>query len=101
MEGLETEGMSFVQAVFSGMFVYWVYFCIRKLRRIVPHNLVVISIEDGVFWLATSIYLFVQIYYTSNGSIRWYFVLGVVFGAIIIWRVQQYVDKKCRKKQNY
>ena len=98
MSGLKTECMLFVQAVFSGIFVYWVYFCIRKLRRVVPHNLIAISIEDFLFWMATSIYLFVQIYYTSNGSIRGHFVLGVVLGVVIIWRIQCLVDKKCRKK---
>jgi len=100
MTGLKSEWMSFVQAVSSGIFVYWMYFCVRKLRRIIPHNLIAVSIEDGVFWLATSIYLFVQIYYTSNGSIRWHFVLGVVFGTVITWFAQRNIDKKCRKKQN-
>lgn len=100
MAGLEAEWRTFVQAVVSGMIVYWGYYCIRKWRRVVPHNLVVISIEDGIFWLATAIYLFVQIYHTSNGSIRWHFVLGVVVGGLITYRIQQYVDKKCRKKQN-
>lgn len=100
MTSLKAEWMIFIQAVFSGIVVYWGYFCVRKFRRVFSHNLIFISIEDAVFWLATSIYLFVQIYYTSNGVIRWYFVLGVVFGALLIWRVQRAFDKKCRKKQN-
>ena len=97
MEWLETEWMSFVQAVFSGMFVYWVYFCIRKLRRIVPHNLAAISIEDGVFWLATSIYLFVQIYHTNNGNIRLYYVLGLVLGAVLSWKILRLFEKVWKK----
>lgn len=41
-----------------------------------------IEIEDLIFWIGTAIYLFVQIYHTSNGSIRWYFALGVVSGVL-------------------
>lgn len=97
MTGLKAEWMAFVQAVISGMIVYWGYFCIRKLRRVIPHNLMAISIEDGVFWLVTSIYLFVQIYHTSNGSVRWYFVLGVVVGDLLLWRIQRVFEKSAKK----
>ena len=97
MTGLKAEWMAFVQAVISGMIVYWGYFCIRKLRRVIPHNLMAISIEDGVFWLVTSIYLFVQIYHTSNGSVRWYFVLGVVVGGLLLWRIQRVFEKSAKK----
>lgn len=99
MAGLQSEGMAFVQAVLSGMIVYWGYFCIRKLRRIVSHNLIAISIEDGLFWIATTIYLFVQIYHTSDGSIRWYFVLGLVFGAAVMWRSHNTIRKSAKKNK--
>lgn len=97
MTGLRAEWVSFVQAVLSGMIVYWGYFCIRKLRRIIPHNLIAVSIEDGMFWLITAVYLFVQIYHTSNGSIRWYFVLGIVFGAGLMWRIQRVIEQNAKK----
>lgn len=100
MTGLEAEWMSFVQAFFSGMTVYWGYFCVRKFRRIFAHNLIAISIEDALFWMVTSIYLFVQIYYTSDGSIRWYFVLGVVLGVLIIGFFQKRIGKSAEKNKN-
>lgn len=81
MAGLRIEGIVFLQAVLSGMIVYSSYTCIRRLRRVIRHNLAAIAIEDAVFWLTAAVYLFVQIYHTSDGSIRWYFVLGVAFGA--------------------
>ena len=37
--------------------------------------------EDLAYWVGTAIFLFVQIYYTSSGSVRWYFVLGIGLGA--------------------
>lgn len=104
MSGIEAEGMTFVQAVLAGMIVYSSYTCIRKFRRIIKHNLTAIAIEDMAFWLGTAIYLFVQIYYTSDGSIRWFFVLGVVIGAglaVLSANIFIKVHKKIvRKKKN-
>ncbi len=97
--GIVDEIMAFVQAVVSGMIVYSSYFCLRKLRKIIPHKLVAISIEDGLFWFVVSIYLFVQIYYTSNGSIRWYFVLGVVFGVLFLHILNRCVEKSTKKNK--
>lgn len=83
MLGLEREMAIFVHAVIAGMAVYGVYTLLRVLRRIVKHNLLSISIEDFLFWVGTSFYLFIEIYYTSDGSVRWFFVLGVVLGMIM------------------
>ena len=102
MKAIGSEGIAFLQALLAGMIVYSVYLCVRKLRRVIRHSLTAVAIEDALFWLASAIYLFVQIYYTSNGSIRWYFVLGVVLGAGIVFalqrRVEKLVEKNVRKR---
>ena len=82
MHGIEVEGLSFLEAVLTGMTVCSVYTCLRVLRRIVRHAPAAIAAEDLFFWLATAFYMFVQIHHTTSGSIRWYFILGVVLGAI-------------------
>lgn len=92
--GIEKELSVFLQAALAGNFVCLVYDAIRVLRRIIKHNLFWVSLEDIVFWIGTGIYLFVQIYQTSNGTIRWYFVVGVFFGGI----VTQFVVGKIAKK---
>lgn len=84
MPGLEKELGIFVHAVISGMIVYGTYTMIRIIRRIIRHNLLAVSIEDFLFWLGTSFYLFIQIYYTTDGRVRWYFVLGVAGGMILL-----------------
>lgn len=83
MLGLEKEMTIFVHAVIAGMLVYGTYTLLRIIRRIIKHNLCAISIEDFLFWTGTSLYLFVEIYYTSDGSVRWFFVLGVVLGMLL------------------
>lgn len=81
--GIEKELSVFLQAALAGNLVYLVYSAIRVVRRIIKHNLFFVSLEDFVFWIGTGIYLFVKIYQTSNGSIRWYFVIGVFAGGIL------------------
>lgn len=80
MPGLKEELMVFVMAVISGAIVRLAYRCIACFRNIIRHNLAAIGIEDLIFWIGSAIYIFVQIYHTSDGSIRWHFVLGVVLG---------------------
>ena len=77
--------MVFLAAVVSGAIVRLVYQCIRCFRRIVSHTLAAIGAEDLIFWLGSAVYMFVQIYHTSDGSVRWYFVLGIVLGVAFMW----------------
>ncbi len=102
MSGIESEGMAFAQAVLSGMIVFTSYMCIRKFRRVIKHNLTAIAIEDMAFWLGTAVYLFVQIYHTSDGSIRWFFILGVVLGvgiSALVFNILKKVHKKIVRKK--
>lgn len=81
--GIEKELSVFMQAALAGNLVYLVYSAIRVMRRIIKHNLFFVSLEDLIFWIGTGIFLFVKIYQTSNGSIRWHFVIGVLTGGIL------------------
>lgn len=84
MPGIREEMVVFLVAVVSGAVVRLTYQCIRCFRRIVAHRLAAIGAEDMIFWMGSAVYMFVQIYHTSDGSIRWYFVLGVALGTIFM-----------------
>lgn len=101
--GIEKELSVFLQAALAGNLVYLAYCAIRIFRRIIKHNLFWVSLEDAVFWIATGFYLFSEIYQTSNGTIRWYFVLGVFAGGILTHHIilkitKKYVDKLKKKE---
>ena len=83
MPQIQVEIMIFFSAVLSGAVLRAVYRGIGCVREWIPHRAAVIELEDLLYWLAAALYLFVQIYHTSNGSIRWYFILGVVSGAAL------------------
>lgn len=92
--GIEKEVSVFLQAVLAGNLVYLVYTAIRVLRRIVKHNLFWVSVEDFIYWIGTGLYLFIEIYETSNGTIRWYFIVGVLTGSLITHLIIQKIMKK-------
>ena len=103
MLGIERELSVFLQAALAGNMVYLVYCGLRIFRRMLKHNLFWISFEDTLFWIVTGFYLFFRIYQTSNGIIRWYFVLGVLAGGIfthhIIYKItKKYIDKTKKKE---
>ena len=83
MQGIEREVVVFASAILTGAVLKAAYHCLLCFRKIISHNHFAINIEDLFFWIGVAIYLFVQIYQTSNGSIRWYFILGVVVGSVL------------------
>lgn len=79
--GITKELFIFLSAILSGAIVRLVYRCISCLRNVIHHTHWIIELEDLAYWVGTAIFLFVQIYYTSSGSVRWYFILGIGLGA--------------------
>ena len=95
--GIGKELFIFLLAVLAGAIVRLAYRCISCLRKVVHHAHWVIELEDLIYWIGTAIFLFVQIYYTSNGSVRWYFILGVGIGGIIMSVFLAITGEICRK----
>ncbi len=102
MQGLGTELRGFVTAVFSGMTVVCAYACIRRLRRVFRHSRMLVNVEDAIYWICMAGYLFDQIYHVSNGVIRWYFVAGIIVGAVVFYTVEKRIRNRinrCVKKR--
>ena len=95
--GIGKELFIFLLAILAGAIVRLAYRCISCLREVVHHAHWVIELEDLIYWIGTAIFLFVQIYYTSSGSVRWYFILGVGIGGIIMSVFLAITGKICRK----
>ncbi len=97
MLGIGDEVSIFFQAMLAGNIVLLVYMCIRVFRRLIRHSLFFISLEDFFFWVWTGVYLFEKIYNTSDGSIRWFFTIGVVIGGICSFAGVHFLDKMGRE----
>ena len=85
--GIGKELLACLQAILAGNVVCLVYEALRVFRRIVRHHSIAIAIEDLIFWIWTGIHLFIRIFRTCDGVIRWYFVVGVLFGGIITYGI--------------
>lgn len=101
MSGIGREAAIFLYAFMTGSILFWVYQILSWFRKLIRHKLWVINLEDLLFWLGVSVYLFCQIYRTTYGEIRWYFILGVVLGSITACRITRFVGKKRRKYEKH
>lgn len=97
MAGIGTEAAIFLYAGLSGMTVFFAYRILGCIRKILPHSNAVVGIEDIIFWTGASGYLFCCMYDATYGSIRWYFVLGVVCGCLAAYFVIAVMKKTAEK----
>ena len=81
VSGLETELALFGQAVLFGVLMFAVYDILRVVRRIFPHGILWISVEDLIFWVLAAVLFFLQLCRDNNGIIRFFILLGMVVGA--------------------
>ena len=94
MFGIEKEIAVFLQAILAGNIVCLVYCILRVFRRIFRHNLFFVSLEDILFWIGASVFLFVQLNKTNQGELRWYFVVGVIVGGSLTYYLAEKITKK-------
>ncbi len=70
-------------AFFMGIYITCVYDILRILRRVFPHGGFLISLEDICFWIYCAIKVFLLMYHESNGTLRWFAVLGAIAGMLL------------------
>lgn len=70
-------------ALYMGIFLTFVYDLFRIFRRVVPHNGFFISMEDLFFWVYCGEEVFLLMYHESDGTLRWFAVLGAMVGMFL------------------
>lgn len=70
-------------AFLLGIFITFVYDLLRILRRVLPHGKFWVSAEDFVFWIFCGVEVFLLMQRESNGTLRWFAVLGAFAGMIL------------------
>ena len=65
-----------------GIVITFVYDGFLILRRLIPHNLLLISLEDMIFWIACAIGVFYMLYEENNGILRCFAVFGATLGML-------------------
>ncbi len=77
------ESLFMLYALLMGIFITFVYDLLRVLRRVIPHNIFWISAEDLAFWGFSAVEVFLLMYHVSNGTLRWFAVLGALMGMLV------------------
>lgn len=77
---MASENEFLLHAFLLGVFVTLLYDLLRIFRRIVPHNLFFVSVEDLGFWVYCGAEVFLLMYRESNGTLRWFAVFGALLG---------------------
>lgn len=97
MGGIEAELLTFMYAVLTGVVIPVSYYIILLARKLIRHSNLAAGIEDLIFWIIMSGYIFRQMYLTTYGSIRWYFILGMVSGIVSTYFAGKSIKKLSTK----
>lgn len=66
-----------------GVLITVLYDVLRILRRIIPHNVIAVSLEDFLYWIVCSLLIFTMLIRENNGVLRWFAVAGAMVGMIL------------------
>lgn len=84
---MASENMFLLYALIMGIFITFLYDIFRILRNVIPHNGFMVSLEDIGFWIYCAIKVFLLMYHESNGTLRWFAVLGALVGMFLYKRL--------------
>lgn len=80
---MSQENVFLLYATGLGAFITFVYDCLRIFRRVIPHKILLISLEDLIFWGFCAIEVFLLMYREGNGTLRWFAVFGAMAGMFL------------------
>ena len=82
-QAITIEMQFFIVSIVWGAILLLVYDILRILRRIIKHNSFFIAVEDLIFWVLASLFIFAMMYKENNGVIRGFSVMGMAIGMLL------------------
>lgn len=80
---MSEENVFLIYALLLGVLITFVYDLLRIFRRVIPHRNFWVSLEDLGFWGFCGVEVFLLMYHESNGTLRWFAVLGALLGMLV------------------
>lgn len=80
MAVITSENQFLLLSFFTGVQITFLYDLLRIFRRVMPQGEVMVSLEDIAFWIYCTFKVFLLMYRESNGTLRWFAVLGALMG---------------------
>ncbi len=78
-----SENIFLFHACIMGIYITFVYDILRILRRVIPHNNFWVSVEDIVFWIYCAAEVFLLMHHESDGTLRWFAIMGALAGMLV------------------
>ena len=84
---MENENVFLLHALLMGIFITFIYDLLRIFRRVVPHKNFFVSAEDLFFWIYCGGEVFLLMYHESDGTLRWFAVMGALAGMYLYMKL--------------
>lgn len=81
-EEIILEVKFFLISIVCGILMLIVYDILRILRRVIKHPGYLVALEDLLFWISGSFFIFTMIYKENYGILRSFSILGMVLGMV-------------------
>ena len=78
---ISLEAMLFLQSVAAGGAIWLLYDVLVVFRKVIPHNIHVINLEDFLYWIFTGIAVCYLMFRSNEGLIRGFSIVGMFLGA--------------------
>jgi hypothetical protein len=82
-QNIINEAYFFGCCVLTGITVIFMYDVLRIFRRIIIHGVIAIGIEDLIYWVGSSFFVFHIIYIRNDGVLRGFAILAIVLGMLM------------------
>lgn len=80
---VESQVYIFLYSILGGILIAFIYDLFRIKRKAVKTAVILISLEDLIFWFIVSIIMFMVVYNSNDGEIRGFIFLGTAIGIIL------------------
>ena len=84
---IQNEMMLFGSAVLLGAALMLLYDMIRICRRIFPRGIILVSIEDVIYWIVFGVAVFILLYRENDGAVRGFIVGGIAAGLFLYYQL--------------
>ena len=84
---ISAEAQVFLVSVLLGLELMLVYLVLMLIRGLIPHARWFRDIEDIVYWIFCAVQAFRLLFRENDGSIRWFFLVGIALGMIFLYEI--------------
>lgn len=81
-EGIHQELVFLLISLALGEGLVVIYDVFRIFRRVVPHGVIWVSVEDILYWIICAFLVFGMIFQTNDGLVRGFSIGGIVIGML-------------------